>query len=91
MFHFKKTNHYSCPSTGKDTGLVSNVRVTHATPAAAYAHVAYRWWESDGNQAIDEDHPLTEEERKMCPDIAKQLIEDEYAQQIKVNCFYCVT
>ena len=32
---------------GKDTGFVTNTRVTHATPAALYAHVANRVWECD--------------------------------------------
>jgi alkaline phosphatase len=31
----------------KDTGFVTNTRVTHATPAALYAHVANRVWECD--------------------------------------------
>ena len=30
------------------TGLVTSTRITHATPAAAYAHSACRWWERHG-------------------------------------------
>ena len=63
------------------------MRVTHATPAAAYASAAHRDWESDHGQAnMDDPYPkLNEEQRQQCPDIARQLIEDEYAQQIKVK------
>src|SRR5215211_1303147 len=32
---------------GKSTGVVSTARLTHATPAACYAHTADRDWESD--------------------------------------------
>ncbi|RUS74072.1 hypothetical protein EGW08_018162, partial [Elysia chlorotica] len=32
---------------GKSGGLVSTARITHATPAAAYAKCAERQWESD--------------------------------------------
>ncbi|CAL1541003.1 unnamed protein product [Lymnaea stagnalis] len=34
---------------GKSVGLVTTTRITHATPAAAYAHVPFRDWESDFN------------------------------------------
>ena len=32
---------------GKSVGLVTTTRVTHATPAALYAHTVDRNWESD--------------------------------------------
>ena len=32
---------------GASSGLVTNMRVTHATPAGAYAHTADREWEDD--------------------------------------------
>ena len=32
---------------GKSTGVVSTARLTHATPAACYAHSPDRGWESD--------------------------------------------
>ena len=35
---------------GMSTGIVSTARVTHATPASAYAHSASRGWESDANK-----------------------------------------
>ena len=34
---------------GMATGVVTTARVTHATPAATYAHSSERDWESDGN------------------------------------------
>lgn len=35
---------------GKSTGIVSTARLTHATPAALYAHTSVRDWEADSNQ-----------------------------------------
>jgi alkaline phosphatase len=34
---------------GKATGIVTTARLTHATPAALYAHTAVRDWEADSN------------------------------------------
>jgi alkaline phosphatase len=34
---------------GKSSGIVSTARITHATPAALYAHTAVRDWEADAN------------------------------------------
>lgn len=34
---------------GKSTGVVSTARLTHATPAATYAHTPVRDWEADAN------------------------------------------
>jgi alkaline phosphatase len=36
-------------AAGKDTGVVSTARITHATPAATYAHTPVRDWEADAN------------------------------------------
>jgi alkaline phosphatase len=53
---------------GLATGVVTTTRLTHATPAAVYAHAADRNWERDTN--------LTEEAKANgCADIARQLIE----------------
>lgn len=53
---------------GKSTGIVTTSRVTHATPAAAYAHAADRDWEADRD--------MPEGERAAgCKDIARQLVE----------------
>lgn len=50
---------------GKASGIVSTARLTHATPAATYAHSPMRDWEADAQQPAG------------CgvPDIARQLIE----------------
>lgn len=53
-------------SAGKRTGIVTTARITHATPAAAYAHAADRDWEGDTNI----------ETAVNCSDIAKQLIDN---------------
>ncbi len=53
---------------GIATGVVTTTRLTHATPAAVYAHAADRDWERDTN--------LPEEaQANGCADIARQLIE----------------
>ncbi|NNF15868.1 MAG: alkaline phosphatase, partial [Gammaproteobacteria bacterium] len=49
---------------GLATGIVSTARITHATPAAAYAHSADRNWENDG---------LVPPGQESCTDIASQL------------------
>jgi alkaline phosphatase len=50
------------------TGVVSTARITHATPAACYAHSPDRDWESDSN--------IPEEARALgAKDIARQLLE----------------
>lgn len=36
-------------AAGKSTGVVSTARITHATPAAHYAHTPMRDWEGDRN------------------------------------------
>lgn len=55
-------------ATGRATGVISTARITHATPAAAYAHTPQRDWEADG------DLPLAAR-AEGCLDIARQLIE----------------
>ncbi|XP_064611812.1 alkaline phosphatase, tissue-nonspecific isozyme-like [Liolophura sinensis] len=58
---------------GKSVGLVTTARITHATPAAAYAHSAERNWESDVHLSN-----VTEG----CKDIADQLITDNRDIQV---------
>ena len=53
---------------GLATGVVTTTRITHATPAATYAHSPERNWESDA------DMPDTAKQQG-CKDIAQQLIE----------------
>ncbi|MGJ8560182.1 MAG: alkaline phosphatase [Litorimonas sp.] len=53
---------------GLRLGLVSSARITHATPAAAYAHSSERNWEYDGE--------LSDDARAGgCGDIAAQFVE----------------
>ena len=56
-------------SAGMATGIVTNARLTHATPAATYAHTPERNWESDA------DLP-PEAKAAGCTDIAQQLLTD---------------
>jgi len=62
---------------GMSTGVVTTARLTHATPAACYAHSAHRDWEADAN--------LTEDARRNnFPDIARQLVEFSYGDGLEV-------
>ncbi|XP_026313847.1 membrane-bound alkaline phosphatase-like [Hyposmocoma kahamanoa] len=63
---------------GKDAGIVTTTRITHASPSGAYARVANRGWENDG-AVIDRGF-----DPKMCPDIAHQLIHTDPGKQFKV-------
>ncbi|XP_049807029.1 alkaline phosphatase, tissue-nonspecific isozyme-like [Schistocerca nitens] len=67
---------YWAQRKGMATGIVTNTRVTHATPAALYAHSASRYWEDDSKMS-----PAT---RKICKDIARQLVEDTPGRNITV-------
>ena len=60
---------------GLATGVVSNTRITHATPAATYAKSASRAWESNAEQSAD----VVEQG---CEDIASQLINFEQNLEI---------
>lgn len=51
---------------GKSVGIVSTARITHATPAAVFAHSVNRDWEDDAEVPEGCDQP----------DIAAQLVED---------------
>jgi alkaline phosphatase len=57
---------------GKATGLITTTRVTHATPAAAFAHTSSRYWESNENTP------------EGCYDIAHQLIHGEVGSKFDV-------
>ncbi|MFB3117526.1 MAG: alkaline phosphatase [Myxococcota bacterium] len=62
---------------GRSTGLVTTTAVTHATPAALYAHSPERGWESDTT--------MTPEARAAdFPDIARQLIEFSHGDGLEV-------
>jgi alkaline phosphatase len=62
---------------GLATGVVTTTRITHATPAAAYAHSVQRDWESDG------DLPQAAREQG-CTDIARQLVEGTVGSRLDV-------
>ncbi|MEC4728254.1 alkaline phosphatase [Shewanella sp. D64] len=62
---------------GLSTGVVTTARITHATPAATYAHTPERNWESDA------DLPA-EAVTHGCKDIASQLIDFSYGSGINV-------
>ncbi|MEN9807650.1 MAG: hypothetical protein RL756_2170 [Pseudomonadota bacterium] len=62
---------------GFATGIVSTTRITHATPAATYAHVPNRDWESD------QQLPAAAREEG-CRDIARQLVEFSHGDGIDV-------
>ena len=55
-------------AAGMATGVVTTTRITHATPAATYAHASERQWENDTKLS-------PEAVAEGCPDIARQLIE----------------
>jgi alkaline phosphatase len=62
---------------GHATGIVTTTRVTHATPAACYAHVPQRDWEDDSM--------LPEDARAAgFPDIARQLVEMPFGDGVDV-------
>lgn len=61
---------------GLRTGVVTTTRLTHATPAATYAHAAERYWESDAD--------VPEADRTTCPDIARQFVEFPYGDGVDV-------
>ncbi|WP_417362860.1 alkaline phosphatase [Gallaecimonas pentaromativorans] len=62
---------------GMSTGVVSTARLTHATPAATYAHSVERNWEADSNMPAA---AIT----AGCTDIASQLIDFPYGDGIEV-------
>ena len=64
-------------TVGMATGTVSTARITHATPAANYAHSADRNWEDDS--AL-----LPEAAELGCTDIASQLIDFPYGDGVEV-------
>ena len=53
---------------GQSTGVVTTTRITHATPAATYGHIADRDWESDMEIPDKQRAPD-------CVDLARQLVE----------------
>ncbi|NMH64679.1 alkaline phosphatase [Shewanella salipaludis] len=62
---------------GLSTGIVTTARLTHATPAATYAHTPERDWESDANLPA-------EAVANGCTDIASQLVMRDEANALSV-------
>lgn len=62
---------------GKATGIVTNTRITHATPAALFGHSPSRYWEDDSKVPAGS--------RKSCKDLARQLIENDPGRNINVS------
>ena len=62
---------------GLATGVVTNTRLTHATPAATFAHVPERAWESDSDLSASAS-------TEGCHDIARQFAEFDLGDGIEV-------
>jgi len=62
---------------GLATGIVTTTRITHATPAACYAHAPHRDWENDAMLPADA-------RAADFPDIARQLVEFSVGDGIEV-------
>ena len=78
----QKTKHVTtlwemAESIGMSTGAVTTARLTHATPGAAYAHIADRDWESDADMT-------PEALAAGCADIARQLVEMPFGDGLEV-------
>ena len=64
-------------TAGLSTGVISTARITHATPAATFAHTPVRDWESDAEMPA-------EAKSDGCIDIARQLVEMKYGDGMEV-------
>lgn len=62
---------------GMSTGAISTARLTHATPAATYAHSPNRDWEADGLVP-------PEAAAAGCTDIARQLVEMSHGDGLEI-------
>lgn len=58
---------------------MTTTRITHASPAGAYARAADRGWENDAEVAADGHQP------GLCRDIAHQLVHHHPGTHFKVN------
>ncbi|XP_059227000.1 alkaline phosphatase [Stomoxys calcitrans] len=65
-------------AAGKSTGIVTTTRVTHASPAGAYAHTSHRDYESDKDVVELGNDPA------ICVDIGRQLVENFVSKNLNV-------
>ncbi|XP_063386690.1 membrane-bound alkaline phosphatase-like [Cydia fagiglandana] len=63
---------------GRSAGIVTSTRITHASPAGAYANIANRDWENDGEVRAAGHDPA------QCPDIADQLVNSHPGNKFQV-------
>ena len=63
---------------GMRTGIITNTRITHATPAGTYAHIANRNWENDA-RVKQEGGDI-----EICSDIANQLIHGTVGKRLNL-------
>ncbi|CAG9802972.1 unnamed protein product [Chironomus riparius] len=63
---------------GRSSGIVTTTRITHATPAGAYAHTTNRDWEDDAEVAESGCDP------QIVDDIAEQLVYGKTGKNFKV-------
>ncbi len=62
---------------GRATGMVTTARITHATPAGVYGHVANRGWERDSLMGA-------EAKTAGCIDLARQLVEWPHGDGLEI-------
>jgi len=62
---------------GLNSGIVTTTRLTHATPAASYAHIPERDWENDSEIP-------SQEKKHGCQDIARQFVDFPHGNGIEV-------
>ncbi len=77
LMHSANTILERAEDRGMATGVVTTARLTHATPAACYAHSPERDWESDADQSDAAN-------AAGFPDIARQLIESAHGDGLEV-------
>lgn len=79
--HHVKSILHMAQIDGMNTGFVTTTRVTHATPAALYAHVPDRRWECEAKMS-------DEQKQQGCKDIGRILVEDEPGKNINVSLLF---
>jgi len=75
QYYRVKTALHLAIEQGKSVGVVTNTRVQHATPAAAYAHAPTRFWYGDGDLS-------SAQKKGGCKDISQQLFDLRHHIQV---------